>query len=199
MKTTLKACAALTVCAALFSAASSDAQVQTAPKPKPVRQEVDIFANAKPGQWVQLKGRPQPDQTYTATKVKFLSGDMLEDKWEVKGKILTIDKQKQEMQVVRQWPVKCQAKTDFEDIYGNVMTINKLAVGKPIEVEGTFLADGTFLAKEIKEDEGETGKDADDITLVGRIDKVNPTTKTIEMMGVTFRVTDKTKSKAEFN
>lgn len=193
MKTMLKAHAALVVCAALLSAANSYAQST------PARQKVDIFATAKPGLWAQLKGEPQRDLSFVATKVKFLTGDLMDDKWEVNGKILAIDKQKQEIRVMRQWPIKCQTDTEFKDKLGNVMTINTLEVGKAIEVEGTFLKDGTFLADEIKEDELKGTDDSNRVTVVGRIEKVDPADKSIQIMGVKFFITDLTKSKAEID
>jgi hypothetical protein len=193
MKTILKTCAALAVCAVLLSAANSYAQLTSGPG----RQQIDIFATAKPGQWAQFKGEPQKDLTFTATKVKFLTGDLLDNEWEVDGKILAINKQRQEIRVVHRWPIKYHIDTEFEDRAGNAMTIEKLEVGKAIEVEGTFLKDGTFLANQIKEDESKEPEEANRITILGKIEKVNPTTKSIQIMGVTFYITDLTKSKSE--
>lgn len=195
MKTILKAYTAFAVCAVVLSAANSYAQASR----EPAKKKVDVFATARAGQWVKLKGELQRDLTFVATKMKFLPGDLLDEEWEVSGKVLAIDKPKNEISVVRQWPIKCQADTEFEDLYDNTMTINKLAAGKAIKVKGTYLKDGTFLASKVKEDRIKASEGPNRVTFVGKIEKVDPAGKSIQLMGITFYVSDMTKGKLAAN
>jgi len=195
MRVILTMSAALIAGAVLLPFATSQAQGTTA-APAKVRQQVDIFATAKVGQWAEIKGAPQKDNTFLATKVKFLTGDLLDDEWEVSGKILAIDLQRKEIRVVRHWPIRCQKETEFENKDGNPITMESLQVGMTIEAEGTFLKDGTFLAKEIEEDEVKEPEEADHVSLLGKIEKVDATARTIQVMGTTFLVSDQTKSKS---
>ncbi len=195
MRVILTMSAALIAGAVLLSSATSHAQGTTA-APAKVRQQVDIFATAKVGQWAEIKGAPQKDNSFIATKIKFLTGDLLDDEWEVAGKILSIDVLRKEIRVVRHWPIRCQKETEFENKDGNPITMESLQVGMTIESEGTFLKDGTFLAKEVEEDELKEPEEADHVTLLGKIEKVDASARTIQIMGTTFLVTDQTKSKS---
>ncbi|MDZ7266774.1 MAG: DUF5666 domain-containing protein [candidate division KSB1 bacterium] len=195
MRMTLTMSAALLAGAVLVSVATSRAQ-GTASAPNKARQQVDIFATAKMGQWIEIKGAPQKDNIFVATKVKFLTGDLLDDEWEVSGKILSIDAAKREIRLVRHWPIRCEKETEFEDGNGNPISFEKLYVGMLVEAEGTFLKDGTFLAKEIEEEELKEPEEANHISLLGKVEKVNPDSKAIQVMGTTFLINDQTKSKS---
>ncbi|NUO83452.1 hypothetical protein HUU05_25545, partial [candidate division KSB1 bacterium] len=60
----------LAVCAFMLAAIPSYAQQNPAQAAK-ARQQVDIFATAKVGQWAEIKGAPQKDNSFIATKIKF--------------------------------------------------------------------------------------------------------------------------------
>src|SRR6266516_4226832 len=44
-----------------------------------------LFHLVKVGQWVELEGMPQKDQTVLCSEVKILTGDFLEDDWNATG------------------------------------------------------------------------------------------------------------------
>jgi hypothetical protein len=159
----------------------------------------DILATLKPGQWVELKGTVRPDLSVICTEIKLLTGDLLDDDWQITGIIRKIDKEKQEIEIVR-LPIKVQSQTEFDDeddepfaSFADVKT-NML-----VQVEGTYLKDGTFLANEIENDSAkllEKPERKDRIEVRGRVEAIDPTSRTITLMGISFQLTDKTKGKS---
>jgi hypothetical protein len=68
-----------------------------------------------------------------------------------------------------------------------------------LNVEGTYLRDGTLLAQKVadKADELEDKPDHKGLVrLRGRIDKVNPTAQSATVMGITFQVSSHTQAKS---
>ncbi len=187
--------AVFAACALALATVESYAQQNPGAVAK-TRQQVDVFATAKPGQWAEFNGPYQKDNTILAMKVKFVSGTILEDDWEVSGKILSVDPQAQTLKLVRQWPIKCQKGAEFKDKNGIAVSFANLKVGMTVEAEGTYQKEGGFLAKEIEEDEVKEEEEADEISVFGKIEKVDAANKTIQALGITFVITDQTKSKA---
>ncbi len=175
-----------------LAATTAFAQAQTAKS----KQQVDIFATAKPGQWAELKGPYQKDNTILASKIKFVSGNILEDDCEVSGKILSLDPQSNELKLVRQWAVKMSKDAEFKDKNGVAITLANLKPGMVVEAEGNYSKEGGFVAKEIEEDEVTEIEEAEEVSVFGKIEKVDAAGKTIQVMGITFVVNEKTKSKA---
>jgi len=185
----------LAVCAFMLAAIPSYAQQNPAQAAK-ARQQVDIFATAKPGQWADIKGPYQKDNTIMAAKIKFVSGNISEGDCEISGKILAIDQEKREIRIARQVAIKCQKETEFKDKNGVAISFADLKVGMVVEAEGSYQKDGGFLAAEIEEDEIKEEEEADYLSVFGKIEKADAAAKTVQIMGITFVVNDKTKSKA---
>lgn len=190
MKTLKKVAVLGSICA--LAATTAFAQPQAAKS----KQQVNIFATAKPGQWAEVKGPYQKDNTILASKIKFVSGTILEDDCEVSGKILSLDPQSNELKLVRQWPVKVAKDAEFKDKNGVATTLANLKTGMVVEAEGSYSKEGGFVAKEIEEDEIKEEEEADEVSVFGKIEKVDAAGKTIQIMGITFVVNDQTKSKA---
>jgi hypothetical protein len=195
MRSLRNAAAVFAVCALALPSAQSNAQQNPAATAK-AHQRVDIFAKAKPGQWVSIKGPYQKDNTILASTVKFVSGDIAEDDWEVAGKILSLDPQARTLKLVRQWPVKFQADAEFKDINGRIMAFTNLKVGTMVEIEGVYQKEAGFLGKELEEDEVKKEEEADYVSVFGKIEKADAAARTIQALGITFVINDQTKSKA---
>ncbi len=163
--------------------------------PTKTRQQVDIFATAKPGQWADIKGPYQKDNTILAVKVKFVNGTIAEGDCEVSGKIIALDPQKNEIKIARQAPLKCQKTTEFKDKTGVAITFADLKVGMMVEAEGSYQKDGGFLVAEVEEDIIKEEEEADYISVFGKIEKADAAAKTIQIMGITFVISEQTKSK----
>ena len=189
----MKALKKVAVLGSICALAATTAFAQPQAKSK---QQVDIFATAKPGQWAEVKGPYQKDNTILASKIKFVSGTILEDDCEVSGKILSLDPQSNELKLVRQWPVKVAKDAEFKDKNGVATTLANLKPGMVVEAEGSYSKEGGFVAKEIEEDEIKEEEEADEVSVFGKIEKVDASGKTIQIMGITFVVNDQTKSKA---
>lgn len=186
----MRKAAAVAVCALTLAANQAGAQPQN-----PNAKKMDIFAAAKVGQWAELSGPYQKDNTILAVKVKFVNGAILEDDYEVSGKVLSVDAAAQELKLVRQWSIKCQKDAEFKDKNGVAITFANIKPGMAVEAEGTYKKAEGFLAKEIEEDEVKEAEEADEISVFGKIEKVDASAKTIQVLGITFVVTEQTKGK----
>lgn len=159
--------------------------------------KLDVFKTVKVGQWVQIEGVPQKDFTVMATEIKFLTGDFKEDDWEVFGAVRRVDKLKKEFEIML-LKVKPASDADFESSDPNTRftSFDGLKPGMLVEVEGSYLKDGTFLADEVQ-DETKTKADlAGEVKLIGKVEKFDQARQSITMMGITFHVIDKTQAKS---
>jgi predicted RNA-binding protein len=160
----------------------------------------DILATLKPGQWAQLEGTIRPDMSIICTEVKLLTGDLLDDDWEITGAIRKVNQEKKEVEILRV-PIKVQSDTEFKDKAGTLKSFADVKTRLFVRAEGTYLKDGTFLAKQIRNRSPEPGEKADpdlqtEIEVVGRVEKIDPTNRTITLMGMSFQLNDRTKGKS---
>jgi Domain of unknown function (DUF5666) len=178
------------LCAALLLVAvhSSEAQMNSR------MTAADILAALKPGQWVVLDGSVQQDFSVLCTEVKLLTGDLLDDDWKFTGTIQKVNKEKQAIEVFR-LPVKILPEAEFTDQDGKMKSFADVKYNMLVQVEGTYLKDGTLLAKQIDNDSAklvEKPKAKNQIKARGKVEKIDPTKRTITLMGTTFRLTDAT-------
>jgi hypothetical protein len=93
-------------------------------------------------------------------------------------------------------PVKIKEDAEYQ---AGLKGFSDVKVGMYLDVDGTYLKDGTFLAKQV-EDESlklvENPEAANEADIKGKIDKINPGSNTLTIMGITIRITDKTKSRS---
>jgi len=158
----------------------------------------EIMSTLKPGQWVQLEGAIQRDLSVLCSEVQILTGDFLDDDWGVSAVVRNIDRMKQEAQILR-LPIKFKKDTEFQSDAGVFKSLADVKVGMLIELEGTYLKDGTFLTKEIENESAKLEKKPklkDEIQAVGKVEKVDAAKRTITLMGITFQITDKTEGKS---
>jgi hypothetical protein len=158
----------------------------------------DILAALKPGQWVELEGTVRPDLSVLCTEIKLLTGDLLDDDWQITGIIRKINKEKQEIEIGR-LPIKIQPQTDFDDDHETFKSFADVKTNMLIQVEGTYLKDGTFLANEIENNSAkllEKPERKDRLEVRGRVEHIDPTSRTITLMGMSFQLTERTKGKS---
>ena len=160
----------------------------------------DILAALKPGQWAQLEGIIRPDRSIQCMEVKLLTGERLDNDWSITGITGKVNQEKQEVEIFR-LPIKVQPETVFKEKIG---TFKSFADVKPkimVKAEGTYLQDGTFLARQLKNIPPEPAKKPDEesdkvIEAVGKVEKIDPTTRRVTLMGMTFQLTQKTKGES---
>ncbi len=157
-----------------------------------------IVNSLKVGQWVKFQGTPRPDQSVTATKIKLVTGDFKDDAWQAFGPARALDPQKKEFMLLSlRVKVADDAEFSTDAIDKEVKSFTDLRSGMLLEVEGTFLKDGTFLASDIKDQTASTdAEDANEVEFFGKIDKLDAVKRTVTMLGVTFYITDATKLKS---
>src|SRR5262249_27992804 len=75
----------------------------------------------------------------------------------------------------------------------------QVRVGMYVNLEGTFLKDGSFLAKKVNERSNELMKKpqhAGRVWVKGRIDKVDAGSRTVTVMGIPYVITSSTRVKS---
>jgi hypothetical protein len=157
-----------------------------------------VLATLKPGQWVQLEGYTQRSFTVECSEVQILTGDFLDDDWGLTGVVRTIDKMQREAKILTV-PVKFDKDTEFENNTGKFGGFVDLKIGMLVELEGTYLKDGTFLAKEVEDESAKLAKKPklkDEIQAMGKVEKVDAVKRTITLMGMVFQLSDKTECKS---
>lgn len=155
----------------------------------------NVFNLVKIGGWVQISGVPQKDMTVMATKVKVLTGDFMDDDWQVFGKVRGVVASKKQFKIATV-KVRSVDDTDYEsDFDGDFKGFTDIRSGMLVEAEGTFLKDGTFLAEEIQDEtkNPKKAKSPNEIKFKGRVQNLDAEKKTITLMGVTFKLNDQTK------
>src|SRR4029453_17401890 len=154
----------------------------------------DILAALKLGQWGVLEGPVQRDLSVQCTKLKLLTGDLLDDDWKIIGTIRKVDKQKQAIEILR-LPIKVPPEVEFKDVDGKLKSFADVKFNMFVQAEGTYLKDGTLLAKQIKNEAAKLVVKPhlkDEIEARGKVEKIDPTNRTITLMGITFQLTDGT-------
>jgi len=166
------------------------------------RGRIDIFKDLKPGQWVDIAGAPQKSGPLLTEKVKVVTGDLQADDCEVKGVVTGIDPEKK-MIFLHGLKISTTDDTEYEADEPGGPAFTKFAhlkVDQLIEAEGIYLKNGSFKALEV-ENESYSPKAAKNrklISLVGKVQKVNPSNRTIQVMNLTFKITENTKLRRRF-
>ncbi|MCL4705888.1 hypothetical protein KJ068_12045 [bacterium] len=167
-------------------------------QPKVWMTPAEIMAALKPGQWVQMEGTIQKDLTVMCTQLKIMTGDFLDDDWSLVGVVRKVDQEKQQMEIMR-IPVKVHKDTEYENEAGTFKGFSQVKVGSFVEVEGTYLKDGTFLAKEVEDESQKLAEDSgleNTIEAEGKVEKVDVAKSTFTVMGMTIKITNQTKSRS---
>jgi hypothetical protein len=155
----------------------------------------EIVAKAKPGHWVEIDGVVQKDQSVRALEIEFQAGDFMDDDWKILGKVRTVTPAKNEFQVLSV-PVKLTKDTEFDD---GIKSVNDIKPEMLVELEGTYLNDGIFLAKEVddKSKKRKTEPPFDTmLEIVGKVGQVDEAKRTITVMGIQFHITEETEGKS---
>jgi len=177
----------IVLAATLLAAANSgNAQVATQ------KTVADLFKSLKVGQWLELQGTPQADMSYTAKKVKLLTGDFQDDDWEIKGVVKSVSATQKQFTVFR-IPVTVTPDCVYESPDGTFTAFDNLKTGILVECEGTYLKDGKFLAEEVQHETDFKPAELNELLVVGKVEKIDPAKRTVTIMGSTFRIAGATK------
>jgi hypothetical protein len=183
------ACAAL----ALLAAGTAHAQSGRAGTP------TELMAALKVGQWVKIEGPAGKTPVVQCSEAKMLTGDFLDGDWQITSEVRRVDAEKG-MFTVFTMPCKVGDSCTFKSKSNpGFKSLAQLKPGMYVNVEGTFLRDGTLLARKVADkadDLVEKPEHKGLVRLRGRIDKVNAPGQSVTVMGVTFQVNSHTQAKS---
>ncbi|MGH7456569.1 MAG: DUF5666 domain-containing protein [bacterium] len=159
----------------------------------------EIVAALKPGQWVKVDGTTQSDSSIICKELRILIGDFLDDDWSITAVVRKIDAENRQIQIWR-LPIKIAEDAEFESDEGSGFAgIADLQVGMFLEVGGTYLKDGTFISGEI-DDKSEKLEEKpeleNEVRAEGKVEKVDAVNHRFTLMGMTFKITEKTRSRS---
>ncbi|MGH7496934.1 MAG: DUF5666 domain-containing protein [bacterium] len=158
----------------------------------------EVIGALKVGQWVKMEGVVQRDYSVLTKSIKVLTGDFLESDWSITAVARIVDYRQKELKLMR-LPIKTQADTDYENKTGHLQGFTDLKEGMLMEVDGTYLKDGTFLAVEIEDVSVELVEDpklGGEVEAVGKIEKVDAATQVVMLMGIPFKIISETELKS---
>lgn len=153
----------------------------------------NFLKNLKVGDWVKLEGKVQADSTILLTRVKVVLGEMEDDDWEISGTVSRVVAADRKIFILH-LPILIDNDTKFE--YKNALqTFSDIEPGVYVEIEGSFLDDGTFLAMQIGE-ENVDENERDMVEWKGQVQSINPAENAFTILGHTAILTPETKIKS---
>jgi hypothetical protein len=175
----------------LLLAMSSSALAQMRMKMSPT----EIIGALKAGQWVKMEGKIQRDFSVLTKSIKVLTGDFLESDWSITAVARDVNYNQKDLKLML-LPIKTQADTDYENKTGHLPGgFSDLKKGMLMEVDGTYLKDGTFLAVEIEDvsvELVEEPKLVNEVEAVGKIERIDSGSQAVKVMGITFKIISET-------
>jgi uncharacterized protein DUF5666 len=155
----------------------------------------DPIAALKPGHWVQLEGPLEADSAASCDELRILTGDFLDDDWSLRGYALSIDTVKHEITIAG-IHAQVTENTGFDSPNPDFRGLVDLTPGMLLEVEGTYLKNRRFLAREVDDETDEMGRrpwPRNRIRIVARVERMDPRRRLVTAMGYVFQLTDKTR------
>lgn len=155
---------------------------------------VERLATLEVGQWVHIEGVVRADSAGRCDELRLLTGDFLDDDWALKGFLQSVDTLKREFSI---GGVRAQATADtrFDSPKKNFRKLEELRAGLLVEIEGTWLKSGKFLALEVDDETDELARNPwakNRVMVVGRVERVDARRRLVSAMGLVFEVTDRT-------
>lgn len=152
-----------------------------------------FLMNLKIGDWVKFEGTVQKDSTILLTEIKVILGELEDDDWEISGIVSRVVPEDKKIFILH-LPIIFDKDTKYR--YKNaIKSFSDIERGTYVELEGSFLNDGTFLAVEIGEEKvSEDEKDV--VEWKGKVQFVNPEKNAFTILGHTAILTPETKIKS---
>ena len=182
-------------CIALVALAAGLAHAQSGRAGTPA----ELMAALKVGQWVKIEGPAGNTPSVQCSEAKMLTGDFLDGDWQISADVRRVDPASRTFMVYTM-PCKLAQNCTFKSKTDPAFTsLAQLKPGMYVNVEGTFLRDGTLLARQVADKADELLEKPEHKGLVrlrGRIDKVNPSAQSVTVMGITFQINSRTQAKS---
>jgi len=181
-------------CIALVALAAGLAHAQSGRAGTPA----ELMAALKVGQWVKIEGPAGNTPSVQCSEAKMLTGDFLDGDWQISAEVRRVDAAKGTFTVFTM-PCKLADGARFKSKANPGFSLAQLKPGMYVNVEGTFLRDGTLLARQVADKADELLEKPEHKGLVrlrGRIDKVNPAGQSVTVMGIAFQINSRTQAKS---
>jgi hypothetical protein len=157
-------------------------------------QQADLqtfLRNLKVDDWVKFKGTVQSDTTIILHQIKVIYGEVEADDCEVSGTVGSVVAEEKKIFILF-LPVKFDKDTEYEKAFKSFSDIEP---GIYVEIEGSFLQDGTFLAAEISTEKPKRDEE-NMVEWKGKVQSVHPESNSFVILGHTVSLTPETKIKS---
>ncbi len=148
----------------------------------------------KVGEWVEVEGVPQNDASLLIEEIKVIYGELEEDDYEINGIVDTVLPGEKKIFILN-LPVVFDKYTEYDDKHDAINAFADIKTGNYVEIEGSFLRDSTFLAKEIGLKKSKK-KEQNIFEWRGKVQSVNPANNSLVILGHTVILTPGTKIKS---
>ncbi len=173
-------------------------RVFLAHRQKSAKRSDETLSLVKPGQWVRVEGTLGKDPVITCTEIEFLIGDFLDGDWELSGIVDSVDVERKEFRILG-----LTVRVEDDTIYGSkkdgLKSLADIKPGMLLDLDGTYLKDGTFLTSEMDNETKKLRKEVEfreEVQIAGRLENFDPQQRTFQIMGVTFQLNEQTKGKS---
>jgi hypothetical protein len=155
----------------------------------------DPLATLKVGHWVRLDGPLQPDSIAFCEELRILAGDFLDDDWSLRGFVTAVDTSRREI-VIGGVRIQATEDTGFDSPKKSFRKFSDLRAGMLLEVEGAYLKNRRFLAREVDDESDEVPRTPwvrNRIRIVAKVERVDARRRLVTAMGFVFQLTDRTR------
>jgi len=180
---------------AALLAASLLLAVSAAPVPGGQNGGADPLAALKVGHWVRLDGPVQPDSIAFCEELRVLAGDFLDDDWSLRGFVTAVDTSRHEI-VIGGVRIQVTEDTGYDSPKKSFRKFSDLRAGMLLEVEGAYLKNRRFLAREVDDESDEVPRTPwarNRIRIVAKVERVDARRRLVTAMGFVFQLTDRTR------
>lgn len=150
-----------------------------------------FLSTLKTGEWVKFEGTVQEDSTILLKEIKVIYGEFENDDWELSGVIRSVVPE-EKMVFMLLLPIKFDKDSKYKK---DIKSFSDIQPGTYVEIEGSFLEDGTFLAVEI-EPENIKNDEENTVEWTGKVQSVNPESNSFTILGHTVILMPETKIKS---
>ena len=155
----------------------------------------DPLATLKVGHWVRLDGPVQPDSIAFCEELRVLAGDFLDDDWSLRGFVTAVDTSRHEI-VIGGIRIQVTEDTGYDSPKRSFRRFSDLRAGMLIEVEGAYLKNRRFLAREVDDESDEVPRTPwarNRIRIVAKVERVDAHKRLVTAMGFVYQLTDRTR------
>lgn len=143
------------------------------------------FNNLKVGQRLKVKGKPAEGNNFAALGISIKAGD---DECTLEGKIQSLDAASNSLRLLNR-DFKLNGGVEIKNVQRQPITLQNLKAGDFVKMKGPYAQTSGFAPVKIKAQEPK-GFNVEE--LQGKIDKIDAAGKTLEVLGFTVSVSDKT-------